>query len=169
MRFLVVFVMPSLLHPHINLILEHANIFLWVILWVKRHTAFLISQLTRFSLVAMSLSTNLYSAQLQDTHFDQPDPYTSSLPLLAPIYPQTLSIPSSLLGKQSTLPLLPPSNDVIISSPTPSPSPNHVLPPSLTSLSHPYNQMFLHLLLFHAEVLEPTTAPPTSKIITASP
>jgi len=109
-----------------------------------------------------------FSAQLQDTHFDQPDPYTSSLPLPAPIYPQTLSIHSSLLGEQSTLPLLPPSNDVIISSPTPSPSPNHVLPPSLTSLSHPYHQMFPHLLLFHAEVLEPTTAPPTSKIITAS-
>jgi hypothetical protein len=54
----------TIITPHTNLILEHANIFLWVILWVKRHITFMISQLTRFSLAAMSLFMNLYSPSL---------------------------------------------------------------------------------------------------------
>jgi hypothetical protein len=44
---------------------------------------------------------------------------------------------------------------------------HHLLPISLALLSHSYHHMFPHRLHSHVEVLEPTPAPPTSKIITA--
>jgi len=75
-----------------------------------------------------------FSTQLQDTQSDQPNTYTSSLPLSAPIPPQTLFIPSSLLSEPSTLPLLSSSNDNTLSSPMPSSPSNHVLPSSPTNI-----------------------------------
>ena len=121
----------------------------------------------------MSLSMNLYSPFLLNykTPSNQSNTFTSSLPLSAHIPLQTLLIPSSFLGKPSTLPLL--------SSPAMTHFPllcllipqtmfcHHLLPTSLASLSHPYYHMFPHRLLSHAKVLEPTHAPSTSKIITA--
>jgi hypothetical protein len=75
-----------------------------------------------------------FSTQLQNTQSDHPNTYTSSLPLSALIPPQTLSIPSSLLGEPSTLPLLSSSNDNTLSSHMPYPPSNHVLPSSPTNI-----------------------------------